>query len=103
MVNELNDETFAKNIAKGNVVVDFYADWCGPCQLMKPMFEKLAGEVKNITFFKVNVDKCQKAAQEHDVRSIPTFALFKNGEEIDQISGVISEGDFKKKLKAVFG
>lgn len=103
MVNELNDETFAKNIVKGNVVVDFYADWCGPCQLMKPMFEKLAAEVKNVTFFKVNVDKCERAAQEHDVRSIPTFVLFKSGKEVDRLVGVISEPEFKKKLKAVFG
>lgn len=102
MVNELNKETFKKNTSKGNVVVDFYADWCGPCQLMKPVFEKLSTEFPKVSFFKVNVDKNPDSPIEYDVRSIPTFVLLKDGKEIDRLVGIVSETDLRKKLKAVY-
>ena len=69
-------EDFEKEILNGKVLVDFYADWCGPCRMMGEVLE----EVKDIDILKVNVDKFPLIAQQFDVMSIPTLILFENGE-----------------------
>ncbi|HJX05761.1 MAG TPA: thioredoxin [Candidatus Nanoarchaeia archaeon] len=100
MVTELNEDNFDKMTKKGKAVVDFYADWCGPCQMMKPIFEKVGKEIKGVNFFKVNVDNCQEAAASYDVRSIPTLVFLKDGKEVDRVMGVLYEEELKKKIAA---
>jgi thioredoxin 1 len=102
MVTELNESNFKQMIKTGKAAIDFYADWCGPCQLMKPIFEKVGKEVKEINFFKVNVDESPEPASIYGVRSIPTIVFMKDGKEVDRVLGVIYEDDFKRKISIVF-
>jgi thioredoxin 1 len=101
MVAELNEEDFKEMTSKGKVVVDFYAEWCGPCQMMKPIFEKVGAELKGINFFKVNVDECAETSSFYGVRSIPTIIFMKDGKEVERVLGVLYEEEFKKKVQAV--
>lgn len=73
-VNNLND--LVKN---GVVLIDFYADWCGPCKMLSPELETIANENKNITIYKINVDNNPDIARKYGVMSIPTLVLYKDG------------------------
>lgn len=74
------EETFAQEISSGLVLVDFYADWCGPCKMIAPVLDELATELEGtVKIVKVNVDNCQSVAAEYKVMSIPTLILFKDG------------------------
>lgn len=73
---------FESVIKKGVVLVDFYADWCGPCKMMSPVLEEVANEMKDVTIVKLNVDNDPAIAQKFNVMSIPTLVLFKNGDEL---------------------
>jgi thioredoxin 1 len=98
----LNKSEFEKQIIqnKGVAVVDFFAEWCGPCKMMSPIFEEVAKEVKDVTFGKINVDENQESASEYGVMSIPTLIIFKDGEEVQRFTGVQQKEDFIKKIKA---
>ena len=73
--------------AKGTVLVDFYADWCGPCKMVSPLVEKLAGVNTDVTFVKVNVDEEQELAVQFGVMSIPTLMVVKDGKIVNQSMG----------------
>src|SRR3989344_262562 len=91
-VHEVKEKEFSDFIKKGVVVVDFWAEWCGPCKIMSPIFDEVAGEMKGkANFGKVDVDANQDLAQEYEVMSIPTTILFKNGEQSDRFVGVIDK------------
>ena len=72
------------------IVVDFYADWCGPCRMMAPTFANLANEFDAV-FVKVNVDECSEIAEEYEVSGIPHFVLIKGGKKLDCFSGANKE------------
>ncbi len=84
---ELKDNNFNNEISQGVVLVDFWAPWCGPCKMLSPVLEEVAGHFENVKFFKVNVDENVETAQKFTVASIPTLILFKNGEMVDKIIG----------------
>ncbi|CAD5206345.1 unnamed protein product [Bursaphelenchus okinawaensis] len=69
------------------LVVDFYADWCGPCRMVAPHFEQLSNQYKDAVFVKVNVDYCNMVSQMHSVRAMPTFVLFLAGKEVGRVQG----------------
>ena len=74
--------------AKKMVVIDFFATWCGPCQMIKPEFDKISDEYRvDTAFVKVDVDKLKDVAQTHNVRAMPTFVIFKGGSEVGRIQG----------------
>ena len=78
----LNDESLPSAIANGTVLVDFSAEWCGPCKMLSPILESLATEVRDrATIAKIDVDESQKAAAHYDITSVPTLILFVDGEE----------------------
>ncbi|MEL4308316.1 thioredoxin [Joostella sp. CR20] len=81
------------------VLIDFFADWCGPCQTMMPILDdvkKVMGN--NVNIIKINVDKNQELAARFQVRGVPTFMVFKNGASVWRQSGMVSKNDLVKKL-----
>lgn len=91
-VVELTDQNFSESIKDGTVLVDFWAPWCGPCQMMSPIIESVAGKT-SATVAKINVDDHNEAAAQYGVQSIPTLIIFKNGEEAKRFVGVQTEDD----------
>lgn len=84
------------------VLVDFYADWCGPCKMMSPVLEQISEELDGqIKIGKVNVDECPNLASNYKVMSIPNFVIFKNGEAVDQVIGAIPKAQMMSKIQAV--
>lgn len=97
-----NDSNFSKEVldSKYPVLVDFFAEWCGPCKTMAPIFEELSKEYdgKPIKFGKMNVDESGVIPSQFGVMSIPTFIIFSNGKPVDQLMGVQSKDNLKKKI-----
>ncbi|MEG0363993.1 MAG: thioredoxin [Erysipelotrichales bacterium] len=80
---KLDDTNFSNEIATGVTLVDFYADWCGPCKMVAPIVEQIANEVEGVKVAKIDVDKAQATAQKYNVMSIPTLIVFKDGQPVD--------------------
>ena len=93
-------EDFEKTVlqAKGRVLVDFWASWCGPCMKIGPEVEALAEELPDLTVCKVNVDEATELAIRYGVTSIPTLLLFENGQPVNQIVGFYTKDQLLKKL-----
>jgi thioredoxin 1 len=93
MVHEVKtDSELTEAIAKSSsqlVVVDFYADWCGPCKAIAPKVAKLAEEKSAVAFFKVNVDVVSGHAQVQTIEALPTFRFYKNGVAVDEMKGAM--------------
>lgn len=94
-----NKEEFINSISSGTVLVDFYADWCGPCKMLAPILEQFAKETENVEVLKVNVDQVSDVAKDYGIMSIPTLILFKNGEEKDKQVGVMNINQLKAFVK----
>jgi thioredoxin 1 len=99
---ELTKDNFAKTAKKGNVIIDFWAPWCGPCRMMAPVFEETAKGHKDVVFAKVNVDEEPEIAQEFGVRGIPTMVFLKDGEEVNRVVGAGSKAMLESKIKETF-
>ncbi|MBI4145606.1 thioredoxin [Candidatus Woesearchaeota archaeon] len=81
------------------VIVDFWAEWCGPCRMLGPVFEKVSKDFAGkMTFAKLNVDTSPELAQKYDVRGIPCMIIFKNGKEADRLVGALSESILREKI-----
>jgi thioredoxin 1 len=99
-VNQSNFETEVLQ-AKTPVVVDFYAEWCGPCKMLAPILEQLAGEFEGrIKFAKVNVDTAPELAGSCDVTAVPTLALFRDGQPVDAVVGALPPKALKAWLES---
>lgn len=97
----LTDTNFDTEVTKASqpVLVDFWAEWCGPCKMVAPILDELATEYGGkIKIGKVNIDDHQALATQYGIRAIPTLLIFKNGQVIDQVVGLRSKKDFKGKL-----
>ena len=97
---KIENGNFEKEVLKSEttVVVDFYADWCGPCKMMSPIIDKIAEENIDIKVGKLNVDEAQEIAVRYNVMSIPTIILFKNGIEFKRLVGVTSKNNILNAL-----
>ncbi len=101
---KVTDENFETEVIKSTlpVMVDFYADWCGPCKMMAPLVAQLAEEYSGkCKIGKCNTDENPKTTGEFKVMSIPTFIFFKDGKAVDSIMGAVSKTTLEEKLKQV--
>jgi len=100
-VLDLTDETFDAAVAKGVVLVDFWAPWCPPCRVQGPLVDEAAGLIGDAAkVAKVNVDIGKKSAQKFGVQSIPTLIVFKDGKPVKQFVGVTQPGELAAAVKA---
>jgi len=91
-VMELTSQNFNQEIINNDLLlVDFWAEWCGPCKSMHPIFTRMAKKYKSVRFARVNVDNAQDIATKYGVQSIPTFIMFKKGEIVNTMIGAVGE------------
>ena len=100
MITQITNENYEQEVlkAKGTVLVDFYADWCGPCQMQGPIIEELAAERTDVKFCKLNTDVAVAVAIENGITSIPTIMVVKDGEITFKEAGLMSKAELEKLL-----
>lgn len=102
-ITEISSKSqFDETILNSNklIIVDFWAEWCGPCRLLKPLLHKIAWEHSEIQLLTVDVDQNQELATEYDINSIPAVFLFKNKEIVDSFVWVMPENEILEKIEA---
>lgn len=99
MLLHLKNEDFNNEISNGTVVVDFYADWCGPCQMLSPLIEEISNERSGAKFIKVNVDEHKELAKRYGIMSIPTIIVFKDGLQIKTNVGLATKDEIQTWIK----
>ena len=99
-VLKITDKDFEKIIKEEKkVLIDCYADWCGPCKMLSPVIDEVSEEVKDYKFYKLNVDDNEETAKKYGIMSIPTLLLFENGELKDTLIGFKPKDDLIEILK----
>ena len=92
-VIKVNTDNFEKEVLQSEktVLVDFYADWCGPCKMLSPIIDEVAEEIENVKVCKINIDESRDLAGNYDIMSIPTLLVFKNGKVVNSSLGLINK------------
>lgn len=101
-VLKINEGNFEEEVLKSEkmVLIDFYADWCGPCRMMSPIIDEIEEELKeSVKVGKINVDENQELAIKYDVMSIPAIIIFKNGMPVKTFLGVTDKNEILENLK----
>ena len=102
---EVSDEEFSEEVLSSEipVIVDFWAEWCGPCKMLTPIFTELASEYQGkVKFVKVNIDNCPKTASGYSINSIPTMLFFQRGKIVEQHTGLLAKAPLKAKIDRTF-
>jgi len=99
-VEKVSDREFEQKVIRSDeiVLVDFYADWCGPCRTLAPVLDELAQETPDARIVKVNIDRSPKLAERYGVRSIPTVILFKDGRPVTRRTGLNSKATLRELI-----
>lgn len=101
---KIDEKNFEKEIVKADnpVIIDFWAGWCGPCQMMGPVFEELSNEYEGkMAFAKINTDEESALASQFQIQGIPCLIVTKNGKEIDRITGFAPKDALKEKIDKI--
>lgn len=95
MLKHANENNFEEEIEKSSnvVLVDFYATWCGPCQMLAPVLEKISSSRVDFDIIKVDVDEAEKLAEKYEIQVVPTLIIFKNSKPVKQVEGYFNEND----------
>lgn len=98
---KVNSENFESEVLRSKkiVLIDFYADWCGPCQMLSPIVDQVASEYEDLKVVKINVDEAQDLAINYGVISIPTLVVIKDGQETNRAVGLISKNAIEELIK----
>ena len=101
MVKIIDEGEFENEVLKSEklILVDFFANWCGPCKTMAPILEEVSEESDNFKVAKIDIDKQRDLALDYEIEFIPTMILFKNGKEIDRLQGVVSKQAILEKIE----
>lgn len=98
----INEKNFKEKTSKGFVVVDFFANWCGPCRMLSPILEEIKDELKDkVEIYKVNVDDEENLARQFGVMSIPCLFFFKNGEMVEKQVGLVNKDVLVSKIESL--
>jgi thioredoxin 1 len=96
----VSEAEFASKTAKGRVLVDFFAEWCGPCKRLTPILEELAPQMEGrCSFIKINIDECGSICQKFEVTSVPTLVLLEDGKEIKRSVGLRDAATIKTLIE----
>ena len=100
-VIKVTSKNFKQEVLESNktVLIDFYADWCGPCKMLSPIVDEVAEENEDIKVVKINIDEVQDIAVEYQIMSIPTLVVIKNGKEVNRSVGVIDKSEILELVK----
>ncbi len=98
-IKKLSDENFTSEIATGVTLVDFYAEWCGPCRMLNPVLQELASEMQEVAFGKVDIDVAESVSQQFQITTVPTMILFQEGKEIGRIAGLQSKSAIRSFIE----
>ncbi len=101
-VKQINDQDLSKSIAQnGKVIVDCYANWCGPCRMLSPIIDEIADELTDINFYKLDVDESEEIAKQYGIMSIPTLLFFNHGELKEKSVGFIPKDEIVEIIKKI--
>jgi thioredoxin 1 len=98
----ITEDEFGTIVANGNILVDVYTTWCGPCKRVKPIFQELSMEMEDVKFMSIDLDQARWIGNNYDVHSIPTFLFFHNGEIIYKHIGAMGKESFLNLINDKF-
>lgn len=99
MVKAINENEFSEVTKEGTVLVDCFASWCGPCRMLSPIVDQVSEEVKDVNFYKLDVDDAENITNEFGIMSIPTLLVFKDGKLVKKSVGLINADELKELIK----
>ena len=101
MLKKVSKENFESEVLKLDkvILVDFYATWCGPCQMLGPILEEIAGEKQDFDIAKINIDENQELAIENEIEVVPTMIIYKNGQVVERVEGLLSKSQILNKME----